>query len=108
MFVEKTNFSQTIPVDAVKRFDEFCEQTGLLKWRAIVAAIEVLRFIPPAMRDRLMAGDPSDAAHWLEQITQSAVVSTPEQAAAELETAAQRAERAEQERGGKRRRKKSG
>ncbi|MCP4248099.1 MAG: hypothetical protein GY778_13715 [bacterium] len=78
---EPTSFGQTIPKEAADRFDEFCESTGLKKWRALVAALELIRLAPPGLRDQLMAGDPQQAAEWLEAIA----------AATELEQAAQRA-----------------
>ena len=58
----------TLPEEAVDRFDTFCETTGLKKWRAVVAALELIRLAPPVVRDRLMAGDPAQAAEWLEAL----------------------------------------
>ena len=61
-------FSATLPEEAVERLDRFCEDTGLKKWRAIVVAFELIRHIPPGLRDRLMKGDPIEGAEWLESV----------------------------------------
>ena len=50
-------FSADIPAETLKAFDDWVERTGLVKRRALIAAMEIIRYVPPHVREAIMQGD---------------------------------------------------
>ena len=58
-------FGADLPKEVADRFDQFVESKGLVKRRAIIAALDWIRAAPPELRDLLMSGDVKGAAEWM-------------------------------------------
>lgn len=61
-------FSADLPNEVVERFDEFVEMRGLMKRRAVGAALDFLRAAPADLRDLLMSGDVDAAAKYMDWV----------------------------------------
>ena len=46
-----------VPEELFQRFDDFVEAVGMVKRRAVMAALELIQILPPEARDKLVSGD---------------------------------------------------
>lgn len=66
--VANKKFAADVPEEILDGFDKWVEDSGLVKRRALIAAMQMIQFVPTHVRDAVLRGDIAAASKYLGSI----------------------------------------